>query len=170
MIKVTGKNKFPTDWGVPCWNWDKFYGYTKDEIDATWESITADRLFWQKLDSIPEHEVFARLNTLSKTHDVYFITNRIGIDCKQQTERALYFNGINYPTVLIAADKLPLLKTLKIDFFCDDKLETMEATTPLGKEFFYLIEAPYNQEGRSTGLRTAANIKDALTKAGLWSA
>lgn len=173
LIQVTGENRFPTDWTATCWDWDKFYGYTSQEISDTWGEIIKDNLFWRKLDIIPEREVFARLNVLSMKNDVYFLTNRIGHNCKQQTERALYDAGINYPTVIIAADKVPILKAIKADFFADDKLETMnQVVTDFARirshGHAYLIDAPYNQTGRHATLKVASDIKDALEKAGLW--
>jgi hypothetical protein len=173
LVKITGENKFPTDWYAPVWDWDKHYGYSADEIAATMENIAADKLFWRKLKPIPDPAVFARLNVLSKEHAVYFLTNRFGVECKQQTERALYDHGINYPTVIIAADKLPILKSIKADFFVDDKLETMntvEADYTKNRLYgqLFLIDAPYNQVGRNSTLRVATDIKDALEKAGLW--
>jgi 5'(3')-deoxyribonucleotidase len=168
IVKVTGENLFPTPLTIPCWDWDTHYGYTKDQIAATWESIQDDSLFWQKLNPIPDRELFARLNVLSKSHPMYFITNRIGKNCKQQTERFLYEQGINYPTVLIAANKKPIIEALKIDFFIDDRLETMNELLPLGKEFFYLKDTTYNQKGRSVGMRIVPDVKEALEKAGLW--
>lgn len=128
----------------------------------------ADKLFWFKLDPLVEPEVFARINVLSQSNPVYFITNRLGINCKQQTEKWLYEQGINYPTVLIAADKKPLIQALKIDFFIDDRLPTMTELLPLGKEHFYLKDTTYNQTGRSTGMRVVTDVKDALEKVRLW--
>ena len=168
LVKVTGENRFPTPLTLPCWNWDKHYGYSNEEIATTWDSIMADRLFWQKLDTIPDAEVFARINVLSQTNPVYFITNRVGKNCKQQTEKWLYEQGILYPTVLIAANKRPIIESLKIEFFVDDRLETMNELAVLKRPHFYLAETTYNQTGRAPGLAVASDVKDALTKAGLW--
>lgn len=168
LIKVTGDNLLPIPLTIPCWDWDVHYGYTKDQIAATWESIQADRLFWQKLAPLAEAEVFTRINVLSKDHPVYFITNRIGVNCKQQTERFLYAQGIDYPTVLITSNKRPVIESLKIEFFVDDRLETMNDLAALKRPHFYLVETSYNQTGRAPGLSTTTNIKDALMKAGLW--
>jgi hypothetical protein len=173
IVKVTGENLFPTPLTIPCWDWDTHYGYTKDQIAATWESIQDDSLFWQKLNPIPDRELFARLNVLSKSHPMYFITNRIGKNCKQQTERFLYEQGINYPTVLIASNKLPILKSLKIEFFIDDRLATMneiitDTTKPQLATKLYMPDTDYNREGRMDGYVVVEDVKDALEKAGLW--
>lgn len=167
LVKVTGENKFPTPLVIPCWDWDKYYGYTNDQIAAAWDNIVADGLFWQKLKPIPEPGVFSRLNVLSKTHPVYFITNRMGLNCKQQTEKFLYEQGINYPTVLVTGNKRPVLESLKIEFFIDDRLPTMQELIPLKREHYYLADAEYNRTGRE-GLKVATDVKDALEKAGLW--
>lgn len=168
LVKVTGENLFPTPLTIPCWDWDKHYGYSAEQIAATWEAIAKDKLFWFKLEAIPDPEVFIRINVLSKDNPVYFITNRMGLNCKQQTEKWLYERGINYPTVIIAGNKRPIIEALKIEFFIDDRLETMNELAGLRKPHFYLKDTTYNQTGRVSGLAVATDIKDALEKAGLW--
>src|SRR5258706_7339654 len=78
-------------------------------------------------------------------HEVYFITNRMGIRAKHQTEIWLYSLGMNYPTVIVTGDKLPILRSLGVNFFVDDRYETImevaEAKLPLK---LYLRQAPYN--------------------------
>lgn len=171
LIKITGENRFPTDWYAPVWDWDKFYGYTNDEITATLTAIQKDKLFWQKLKLLVEPEVMSRLNVLSKENDLYFLTNRFGIKCKQQTEKALYDAGINYPTVMIVRDKLPVIKALNLDFFVDDKLETMNPMVEhqiASKAYIKLIDAPYNREGRRANLQVVSDLKTALIESELW--
>jgi hypothetical protein len=166
LVKVTGENLFPKDFVIPCWDWDVFYGYTKQQIADTWDSIIKDKLFWYKLKPCCEPEVLTRIGVLSKEHPVYFLTNRMGDLCKQQTEKWLYDNGISYPTVIITSNKKPILDTLKVEFFVDDKLETMNE---LGvRPHYYLIDATYNQTGRVSGLNVASSVRDALEKANLW--
>lgn len=170
LIKVTEKDLFTTDWTPTCWDWDKAAGYTSDEIEATWDSITKDPLFWEKLKPIAGAvETMSRVGMLSKTCPVYFLTNRMGVKCKQGTEKFLYDLGVSYPTVIITADKLPVLKAIRANFFVDDKLETMnQVQAGLRAEHLYLIDTPYNQSGRSLNLKVASDVKDALEKAGLW--
>ncbi len=168
LVKVSGENLLPTPLTIPNWDWDKHYGYTADQINATWENIIADGLFWQKLDPLAEPEVFSRINVLSKFHPVYFITNRVGKNCKQQTEKFLYTQGIYYPTVLIASNKKPIIDSLKIDFFIDDRLETMNELAPLKKPHFYLKDTTYNQTGRADGVTAVTDVKNALELANLW--
>jgi uncharacterized HAD superfamily protein len=166
LVKVSGKNRLPKPLTLPCWDWDAYYGYTKQEIADTIENVAQDKLFWQKLKPIPESEVFARIQALSSDNDVYFITNRFGVSCKQQTEKWLYNQGISYPTVIISSKKLPIITSLGIEFFVDDKLETMNEMPK--KANFFLIDADYNKANRTQGLLVASDVKDALKKAGLW--
>ena len=170
LVKVTGVNLLPKPLTIPTWDWDKHYGYSADQIAATMENIAKDKLFWEKLDPIAPREVFSRIQVLSKEHEVYFLTNRFGTNPKQQTEHWLYDQGIHYPTVLITANKRPIIEALKIDFFIDDKLETMnELAWGDGlKKQFYLSNTTYNQANRANGLKVATDVKDALQKADLW--
>lgn len=176
LLKVTGENRFPTDWQPLSWDWDRDYGYTAQEIADTWANIWKDKLFWRKLKPLAEPEVFARIAVLSKTHDVYFLTHRSGIDAKQQTERWLYDQGINYPTVIMTGDKLPILKAIKADFFIDDKLDTMNEIVAAINEpkakwqpsHLYMMDAPYNRKNRDDRLHIATSVKHALEQANLW--
>lgn len=181
LIKVTGEDRLPVGWKsnqdhITTWDWDLFHGYTKDEIAATWKSIKADTLFWQKLKPLPGVvEAMARLNAVSREHNLYFLTNRLGVGCKQQSEKFLYNLGINYPTVMITSTKLPVIKALNISFFIDDKLETMNEVVAdgtnnhtIGDKHFYLLDAPYNRTGRRVDLKVVSSLREALEKAGIW--
>lgn len=112
-----------------------------------------------------------RLEQLSRAgHDVYYITNRMGQQAKYQTELWLYNAGMNYPTVLMAANKLPIIESLGLDFYIDDKPETVYelAEVPGLVKSLYMKDAGYNRAFTQLKFNRVSSVKEALHKEGLW--
>lgn len=164
-------------WPPQIWEWD-IEAYGTKFISNVWANhIAPSKSFWKSLQPLDGTlDAVKQLNRLSKHHAIYFITNRMGINCKQQTETWLYGVGMNYPTVIIAGDKVPVLKALKINFFIDDKLETMNELMAAAQsqkwdmrdKHFFLAEAPYNKHGRRSDLKATASLTTGLKEIGLW--
>lgn len=149
------------DWPT-VWAWDRAMGITPQEERYTWEEdILKSSNFWKNLDPLPNAKPAIRwLNRLTYTgNEVNFITNRIGKNAKLQTEKWLYNLGMNYPTVIVTNNKVPFLKALGINFFIDDKPETIAetaaATIPNGHgalpalpdlQRLYVKDCAYNRE------------------------
>lgn len=131
------------------WFWERKMGVTSKQEKSVWDgSILSSKSFWRNLDALDgSTPAIYRLNNMAQQGDqIFFITNRPGLCSKYQTERWLYDLGMSYPTVLVAADKLPLLKALKIDFFIDDRPETIqEVGLDASVPHLYLKDAPYNR-------------------------
>jgi len=147
-IEVTGKDLFPPrPFDIPTWDYATYYGYTKDEEAAVWESIKSDRHFWSHLNAYPGVENFIE-HLWAETWDVYFITARPGIRAKIQTEHWLQLYDFELPTVLISWDKDLCAKALKLDRYVDDRIENaidvVEAGIPT-----YLLTRPWNKNFRA---------------------
>lgn len=186
LAKLAGESKLPAGWkddpNFPdIWDWDK-RAYGPDLVRQAWKEAHTDPKFWLKLDAIPGAAEAAKvLNTLQRKHPVFFLTQRSGIGAQRQTCEWLYGIGVNYPNVIVvhdADDKIAILNALRARFFVDDKLSTMEGwynycymngIKTVKPHHFFLIDQPWNQDGRTIkGLRVAANITEALKEAGLW--
>jgi hypothetical protein len=181
LAKVHGSDLLPNGWQVdpefpPKWSWESHYGYTPAEEREVWqEHILKSNNFWLKLKPLPHaRETLSVLNGLSKAGeiDLFFISHRMGLKAKYQTTMSLYENGIDFPCILFAEDKVPLLRALKANFFIDDKPETLmnvEAASHNEKwpDFnLYIQDAGYNRSVK-VGQRVA-NVKEALIAAGVW--
>lgn len=179
LVKTTGHDFLPRKWKTdpefpPCWDWDLAFGYSQADIVQTWQEhiLSSDR-FWRRLDPLPYAKNTVRnLNRLAREgNDVYFLTDRVGIKAKQQTESWLYVLGMQNPTVILVSNKLPILQTLGVEFFIDDRGDTvslvhdMASTTTLDLKVF-LKDAPYNR--MYEGLRRIGSAKEALEEVGLW--
>lgn len=160
VIAVTGKDLFPPrPFDIPTWNYPEHFGYTKADTTATWNDIRSDSGFWSGLNAYPD--VVPIIRWLSKLTDydqadVYFITNRMGIAAKAQTELWLGARGVDSPTVILSADKGGIAKALNLDFYVDDKNENcadVAVNSPHTKTF--MLAQPWNQEVRGVPRITA---------------
>lgn len=174
--RISGKRLFPEDWQdmvkqntfPTVWDWDQAAGYTRADSSAAWKSIKADPNFWSDLDHYPDVlEVARQLRTKPYKSEVYFITHRMGTCVKLQTENWLLDRGFSNPTVLIAGDKIPLINSLELDVYIDDKPETVEDAVANTKTRIYLMDRPYNREV-TVGERVTS-IEAMLKREGLWT-
>jgi hypothetical protein len=180
LIEGTGKNYLPPTWETDpnfpqTWNWHWDAGYDKGLCAKIWVEVVEGKGFWQNLEPLDGAEAsLKQLNRLAKQgHDVYFITHRSGVKAKQQTELWLQEYGMETPTVLLTGRKLPAAISLGLEFFIDDKLETVlemaasyQHSVP--PPHIFLKDAPYNRAGRPETLEVATSVEDALRKVGLW--
>lgn len=167
LIDVTGRTLIPT---FTTWNWDLECGYTEEESHRAWkEHILEVPDFWTKMKPYPHAKAVVRqLNRLEKGGmGVFFITNRMGFKPRVQTEEWLYEQGMNYPAVIIASQKTPIIKSLGIEWYVDDRFETMVELHQFDKKHFYLLDATYNQHA-PTFLKRTMSVEDAMREANLW--
>lgn len=177
LVLVTGEDKFPQDYDPtqpPVWHWEHHFGYTSEQEALVWTNhILKSPDFWVKLKPLKDaSRVLFALDQMVRFNEIelYFITNRHGLNAKLQTEKWLYNHGVSYPTVLIAADKLPLLRTLNPAFYIDDKLETANDVQGVSIDGLqsWLLATSWNTEGRRPDLNVAYDLIYALKESGLW--
>lgn len=177
LIEVDGVDRLPEGWRkdpekhMPTWFWERHYGYTKEVEAEVWQKhILPSKDFWFKLKPLPyARETLAELNQLQKEgHEIYYLSHRHGETAMLQTQRSLYEHGIDYPSVILTGNKRDVIKALGIEFFVDDKLETVNELWDMVGKHFYLKDAPYNREGRLKEVKVIGSAKEALQKAGLW--
>lgn len=173
---LTGRDLFPSDWTEQldktfptCWNYEKLAGYTSEEVKLVWDHIKADPDFWLHLDPYKEtHAAICCLDPHAASDcDIYFITHRTGTRVKSQTEGWLLDIGFYNPTVLIAGDKIPIINSLELDAYIDDKPETVEQACADTKARIYLMDRPYNREVK-VGERVGS-VREMLEREGLWT-
>lgn len=173
LIGVTGQDKFqgkdlkdPTLY--PCWDWPQTHGYTNQQCDDTWDQVKKDPWFWRCLGWLPGlKDLQAALPTLMD-HDLYFITNRLGIGCKRQSEEWLKDQGIKNPTVLISPHKGSICAALDIQAYIDDKLGNIESVKFMSPcTHAYLLDQPWNREGRLSNMRVVGSVKEFLQQEGV---
>ena len=183
LLTKVGGDKLPKGWEEnpdfpTVWDWDDAAGYTPEVTTKVWKKYIMQEGsdFWKTLEPLPTaRETLMHLNGLVKKGAVecYFLTNRMGHNVKLQTEEFLYANGLDYPTVLIASDKVPWLRLLQPMFFVDDRVETIQDIIRVSEEEtwtdfqLYLKQAPYNK-ALWERVNKARTVKNALILANLW--
>ena len=87
-----GDKKFPAQY-PQSWDWvNDHFGYSKEITKKVWGIIKTDPDFWFNLGLLPD----ALSLVLEPSDDVYFISDRIGVLAKRQTEQWLEHKlGIN---------------------------------------------------------------------------
>lgn len=147
VIALTDRDLFPArPFDIPIWDYPQHYGYTGDEVSAVWQNIKQDRNFWANLDPYKwTSDFLSRLDP--ETDDLYFITNRMGVSPKQQTERWLWRNqGPLSPTVLITAMKGWTARSLDLDVYIDDRdLNVIDVRTVAPKTRTFILDQPWNR-------------------------
>lgn len=180
LLKARHGDRFPKDYescNPPCWEWPRHFGYTQEEEDACWQEVWDGRTFWQHLEIFPgEERTIHQLNALHvhDGHEIHFITNRRGKAVQYQSAWFLVNAGFRHPSVIIARDKYPIVKALKLDAYIDDRIETCNDLARIKEEGFldgdprlYLRHTLYNRENRHPGLIVVNGVWEMLTKEGL---
>ena len=134
--------KITTPWEAP---WDAFWD------NDVWAIIKKSPTYWARLPNLLSEVELAGLRGLEMRHDLYFVTARMGIRPKQQTEEWLYARAFLNPTVIICADgsggadkKLYLSYGIGADFSIDDRLLNVERIAKNENLVSYLKETPQN--------------------------
>lgn len=119
----------------PCWHFETEVGFNKADVTKAWEVIKQDQTFWFNLR--PMLETKAALDALQQGmlegHEVYFITNRMGVNPYMQTASWLIRYGFGMPAVLLSPEvkrqsmKGYVAKGLQLTHFIDDKPENCVA-------------------------------------------
>lgn len=156
-IDVTGVNHFddlPN--GQPyfplVWDWPAAVGYTSEQVTSIWASVRADRSFWYTLSPYPDTvTLLARLrDRIALGDEVYFVTDRKGIDAKLQTEAWLNSYGLPKPTVLLSPHKGLVARALQFNRYLDDKWENALSVACIDnwgtyRCQSYLLDRPWNR-------------------------
>jgi 5'(3')-deoxyribonucleotidase len=155
----------------PQWHWPNHYNVSKDAQDEAWREIKQSPDFWYGLGEMPlARETVRRLNVLAIDHDIYFITHRMGWQCKQQTEEWLKSRGMGNPTVMLAHDKHLIAVGLQLDVFIDDRPSNVNEVAILARDCevsmrVYLVDRPYNRESKiDRSVVRVHSLADALTR------
>lgn len=161
VVAITGRDLFPRwPFDIPCWDYPTHYGYTAEETSKVWDVIKENPSFWQALPPYEDTlQVFRALLTIPG--DKYFITSRLGVNCKGQTENWLIqgFQAalgnkqvVVIPTVLITSKKGLACQTLGLTHYIDDKWENCVEAAVLGTTQVFLQDRPWNREHQGVEL------------------
>lgn len=144
--------------------WDRFPGLLPSHEQLLWDEIGKSNYFWQSLPLLLNPGEAAGIRELYRDKcQVYFVTNRLGYNVRQQTEawlrHRLELPSWANPTVIIARSKGEVAKAIMADFSIDDKAENAWCigwlTTPQNSKTpdcrSYILDRKYNQYDHKIG-------------------
>jgi hypothetical protein len=119
-----------------------------DDLDdaKTWAAIKRSPNFWRTLRPLASTVELNWISAFGHIADIYFVTNRPGVDTKAQTECWLEAQGIGRPTVIVTGRKGEFAAAIAADFAIDDKAGNAVYTayqSPGTRS--YLVNRRYNQ-------------------------
>jgi len=132
------------------WMFEDFpeLGLTKDMCDfmsgPIWDEIRNDPKFWATLDPT-NVSVMERINHIKNK---IFITNRLGVNPREQSVEFLERWGVVNPLVVVAEKKAPVAREYNVVAHVDDYLKNMVELEQDGPRPLYLAmhHLPYNRE------------------------
>lgn len=136
----------------PCdWEWSNFE-LTPAELNCVWANIAGEADFHLNLPVKAGTDLLLHLDCTD--HELFYITARRNgagaFSARWQTAHWLKRNfAIQYPTVLVTRDKIPLINALQLDAFIDDRADTCEAIRDKTQCTPYLLRAPHNEHCRA---------------------
>lgn len=158
IVMLSGRDLFqPGDVdNAPCWDWDKFRGYTPEERKAAWGFIKESATFWRELPPLPGAHALADAmpKLLHDRSEVYFVTQRLGHAPETQTRDWLYFHvgkhlGAGwYPEVRVVppGNKAAMCQELQLTAYIDDfSVNVLDCITNAPKTRTYVLDYAHNQ-------------------------
>jgi len=147
----------------PVWDWPEHYGAEPGTLLAAWKHIETSPTFWDDLDPEPGAlDALEHLAAAWEKHEIYFVTNRFGATCKQQSINWLerqgmpdHHGGISLAPpqierwdVIIPTPytKAQIIEEIDADLFIDDRPDNFKGVR--SKTRCVLINKPYNTSGR----------------------
>lgn len=149
------------DSGFPAiWGWPKHYGYSSEDEDKAWTEVKNSGMFWRSLyPYVTAWDDLEFLQSLSKKHDIYFVTTRPGNTAKDESEQWLIGHGFKRPTVIISYDKPLFCAAVKANIIIDDKPDNMREANGVETMLFC---RPYNVAEQGSFSRNVNSYREAL--------
>lgn len=129
------------------WNFEDYspLNLTKEQCEfhhgAIWTEIKNDPNFWADLDPFNP----SVMPLIDKIVNKIFITNRFGVDVRQQSIDFLEIWGVEDPNVVVATKKAPIAIAHNVVAHLDDYLPNcLELQAALPNAYVVLHKTPYN--------------------------
>lgn len=126
--------------------YETYPGMDNLAIAAVWRLVREDRGFWSGAPALVDGTTFMKIDDLQARHDVYFVTARVGVEAKRQTQLWLEWKGVRGPSVIMSGRKGQIAEGLAADYAIEDRLDNAVKTAflaPYCKS--YLLDRMYNR-------------------------
>ena len=147
----------------PCWSFDHILTEKKQAVIQG--IVEHDPKWWTRLEPLISQQLFRDINYLQVLNQVFFCTNRFGINPQQQTKYWLIVHGIVNPAVILSKRKDLVAEALNIDYSIEDNVEKANnicGMASLQSRKSYLLDRPYNRKDRIESLRIVKTVEEFL--------
>ena len=119
--------------------------------ERVWDLLMKTDWWWTSLAPLVGQDVFHRIARMSRTYDVYFITNARHDTISPVEQRATWLRtyGIPHPSVICTPLKGRICDALKLDYALEDRLENVQEIHKSSSTDAFLLDRPYNQSNDS---------------------
>lgn len=156
--RIEPGNEVPTEWDLTS------LGLSQSELGAVWSRIGDTRNWWMGLPAHRQNvDAVFRHRLMRPEDEIFYVTARTtrtpGLPIMHQSQRWLEMCGIGGlgTTVIVTAEsKAKVYDLLDIQYAIDDALHVVEE----GSQVIYLLDRPYNREGRSPGLDVVESLDE----------
>ena len=149
--------------------WD-FQGLTGEQTGKIWQRIAHSFTWWTELPVMPDvtPAVIDQINQMPC--EKIFTTHRSGglPNPQYQTVRWLEMIGFKHPSVVTSKRKGEVARALDVTHSIDDKVENANCTHWISDALptkSFLVDRPYNQQGRAKRVIVVKTIKEFLDAA-----
>ena len=138
--------------------------------ERTWAEVMKSRTFWYDMPPLVSEEESLAVAAVAAEFDTYFVTARVGVEAKRQTERWLSdVIGVLSPTVVISPRKGEVASALFATHAIDDKAGNAIIISWMSRNTkSYILDRLHNQfdhavvGGSVTRLYSVASYVDAV--------
>ena len=130
------------------WGFDDIL--TVSQTDAIWEAVKKSPDFWGLAECLLSVEDIQALRSNYYTHDMVFVTSRVGNRVVYQTCLWMEHHlSLVHPSILVSSKKGDIARAIGAEFSIEDKVENAWMIHWLtdGKTKSYLLDQPYNRVG-----------------------
>lgn len=142
---------FGEDFPRTSWDFasDPGLGIRREYEAGAWRRIKETEGWWEEMPFLLSTNARLTLLRVANRHNVYVITSRVqteGSSLVRQTMTWLQdYLGLEHAAVIIAREKGPVAKALKLDWFLDDKPQNCQDVAEMTEDCrVFLKSAPYN--------------------------
>lgn len=173
LNKLFPQLSLPADFQPTDWGWHNISPPLDDKMmGRAWDSVRNTPNFWEECS--PTSDIVSMASFFHEhadyDHEIYFITARIetaGRSARHQTENWLKEHlgnpkqTVNVLVVHSGMDKVDVQHALNIHASIDDHTPTVvNAKSGLRNHKAYLLDKPWNQDGRNYGLRIVKSLHE----------
>lgn len=167
LEKRIGKGPIPAE-ALTSVDFTAHPALTEEAVEACADAVRRDPLFWEGLDSLLSREQWRRLEALSRSGQLSFITHRTGHeswDIHAVTTEWFRRHGITSPDVhMVENQKSAVVEKLGVVLFVDDNYDNCRDVAERTSARVLMPHHPYNRSFTHPGVTRIMNFDEVFVQ------